>query len=487
MTYRAPRKVQGWIIGISLALLVLPLLFFSSPEIIGATRVAALALILVLTKQAFPCGIGPSLKIALMALLLLLASSWTGARLNHYDMMKETLLEVMSLVSIAGMSVLIATILSRPLWWRFMARCLIAIPAVLLVVSLTGYFLPLEKLIPMGNSRHFFDAQRLALIWPSRFTMTWAGQVGWEHANHAGLLFGVALIFLLDFLASGKAIRRRLWWIAGTLLGVAIFLTASRNAMIMVVAGLPWILIGRPWSWGWLLRLAALCAASLALGVLALKAKEALLKPPPNPVENIPVTPPPAKLPASPSPRVEVLPTPPDTRPAPPRQPDGEPLPPAVPPPAPPAVVEPAKDVHLKGLFERGTGGRFHSYHVFWMRFQESLVFGRGLTENLKPMHRLNHEHSSYLATFRGGGSIALAAHLMIIALSLLAAIRLFFRDKIRWPLLMFSTVITAILFDRGSVFVMNGSYEFLFHWVAVLCPLLTTIRAASLPADAGR
>jgi hypothetical protein len=93
-----------------------------------------------------------------------------------------------------------------------------------------------------------------------------------------------------------------------------------------------------------------------------------------------------------------------------------------------------------------------------------------------QPVAHLWHEHSIFLATLRTGGMVALAAHLVIIAISFIAAWNLC-RKGLRWPLLLWVLMMASHLFDRSNVFNVGGGYEFIFHWLAVLSPLLTVSR----------
>lgn len=424
MTDSLPSRRRGWVIGTVLALLVLPLLFSSTPSFIAWPRLGGLVLALILARQAFPRGLDRRMKCIIAGLAVACISSWTGGWLNHADMIKETQRAAGGFLAVTGLGVLIAVILARPCWQEFTRRGLVALLVLLLIPSFAGYFLPIQRLMELGQFPGYYDPTRLPLIWPTRLLMAWAGQLGWEHTNHAGLVFSVGFILLMDFMAGGKAARKPLWWLLAIALGAAIFLTGSRSAWLMLIAALPLALIGREMRW--IIRCVLVCAASLGLGMAALEAKEALV-------------------------RIEIAASP-------------------VPPPPPPPYA--ISDFHVKGLVNRGSAGRMEAYKTLWRDLEGSRIFGKGLGENGKPLIRLMHEHSSYLATLRGGGGIALLAHAGIILTSLTAALRLF-RSGMRWPLVLSAGVLAALLFDRGSVFIVNGSYEFLFHWVAVLLPVL--------------
>jgi hypothetical protein len=89
------------------------------------------------------------------------------------------------------------------------------------------------------------------------------------------------------------------------------------------------------------------------------------------------------------------------------------------------------------------------------------------------------HEHSSYLATWRAGGWVALAAHLTALGIALQAGLELA-RRGCRWPLVLAVAVFAGLLFDRSTVFRSNGSDEFLTHWLAVWIPVLARFSGAA-------
>jgi|GEM_PF-2034370 len=418
------------IIAISFALLVLPFIFFSSTSWIAWPRLAGLVLALALARKAFPQGLPANLKAMASVLAVIFASAWTGGLLNGELPENETFMAVEGMLAIGGFGVLTMAILSSG-WSTVVLRTLTTIAVVLLVCSLAGYFLPIQRMVTMGPLT-YFDPTRLVLIWPTKMAMSWAGQIGWGHANHAGLLFGVSFILTLEHLASSATRRRTAWWLLALGFGAALFLTGSRGALLMIVSCLPVILFRRGWAWG--ARCAALCVAAFALGVGTLQLKEHLM------IREAPVSE------SSPSP-------------------------------------QPPPDYHLEGLVKRGSAGRMGAYATLQGELDGSLWFGRGLSQNNRPLSHLLNEHSSYLATLRGGGIIASAGHIILLAIAATAAFRLFLRGT-RWPLLLLAAVTTAILFDRGSVFLVNASYEFPFHWAAVLLPVLMAAgRGAISPA----
>ena len=140
------------------------------------------------------------------------------------------------------------------------------------------------------------------------------------------------------------------------------------------------------------------------------------------------------------------------------------------PPPPPPAYSAP--DLHTKGLVNRGSAGRLESYQRLWKDFEGSRWTGKGLDICGSDVHLLNHEHSTYLATFRAGGFIAVAGHFIILAVSGFAAL-LLFKNGCRWPLVMLAAVLAGLLVDHTSVIRLSGRHEFLLHWVAIMIPLI--------------
>jgi hypothetical protein len=413
-----------------------------------------------LLKRAFPLGFPVNLKAMAVALILIFASAWTGGMLNGEITILESFLAIEGLLAIFGLTIFIKAILTTG-WSKFFNRVTIISAVVLLICSLVGYFLPIERLITMGPLT-YFDPTRLTLIWPTKLMMSWAGQIGWGHANHAGLIFGISFILIIEHLASGEARLKIAWWLIALGFGTALFLTGSRGALLMIVPCLPLIAIRRGWVWS--ARCTALCVAALTVGVGVLTVKrnliqtEALKARATSEVTLPSVTPPeaqPSEINTEPPPLPPIQQS--EVKPA-----DVTPLPPPPPPP----------DHHLGGLVKRGSAGRIGAYLTLRDELNGSLWLGRGLSQNNRPLAHLLNEHSSYLATLRGAGIIGLICHTVLLAISAASGIRLYLQGT-RWPLILLTAVATAILFDRGSVFLVNASYEFLFHWVAVLIPVL--------------
>ncbi|MGL4401480.1 MAG: O-antigen ligase family protein, partial [Luteolibacter sp.] len=205
-------------------------------------------------------------------------------------------------------------------------------------------------------------------------------------------------------------------WLLALLLAFAVFLTASRSAWVMVILALPPLLAFRPW--GYALKVGALLAISGILGMATVMERA-------KPASGSQTTPP----------------------------------------------ADGSATIHLGALVERGSAGRSSAYQILWNDLEDHRWFGKGLAVTREPVAHLLHEHSSYMATLRGGGIIALAAHGMLLACAFRAAI-LLFRNGCRWPLLLAITVFSGLLFDRSTVFKLSGFDEFPMHWLAVWIPI---------------
>lgn len=296
--------------------------------------------------------------------------------------------------------------------WRSVAgRTLLAVLCLLLAASLIGYVPFVEKAIPLGGNSMHFDPMRISLIWPLRAMTMANGQMIWEHTNIAGFFFALGAVVLTGFLLERRG-GRALWVIAGLCLTV-VFLTGSRSAWLMWFAGGGLLLLGQPRER--IFKIAVMFAISLSVGYAGLQWKAAA-----------------ARFDAE---RV-------------------------------------AKSGHVAGLVKRGSSGRLASYQVLWDDLEGHRASGRGLAATNRPVGHLMHEHSIYLASLRGGGLIALAAHLLILAAAAWQALVLW-RCGIRWPLAVLSAVLAGLLFDRVSVFKLTGHHEFVFHWAAVLTPFV--------------
>ncbi|MBK1882049.1 O-antigen ligase family protein [Luteolibacter pohnpeiensis] len=400
-------------------------MLFSSPQYCAKPRMWAFSLCLLLAWRVFPNrfkGPGKLSKCAIAGLLIAHLSSLIGGLLHGVSLGTVSYQLVQGLIALIGLSVIVATFL-QPRWWKTGKITAAWMLGSMFVISYFCYFLAIDQLIPMGHNTKYFEPTRLVLIWPLRI---WGGQIGWEHANHAAFVFAVGMVMIFEYLAVQKAKRAWPWWLLALGLGTAVFLTGSRSAWLMLLAAIPLVLFRRQKPF--LIPAVAVLGGVLACGVLSLHVKETLMA-------------------RSSERAIEKNLTSPTT----------------------PA---PTRDIHLEGLVERGSAGRLSAYRTFWNEFQDSKIFGRGLSATGKPIVQLMHEHSSYLATFRGGGFIALAGHLLTLAAALLAASILFIRGC-RWPLTLLVVILPGLLFDRGNVFLMSGRYEFVFHWVAVIAPFL--------------
>lgn len=299
--------------------------------------------------------------------------------------------------------------------WRPTAgKLLLGVLSLLLLTSLLGYFLSIEKAIDMRTDSQHFGPLRIALIWPLRALTMANGQMLWEHTNIAGFFFGLGFVILTGFLLQRRG-GPALWWIAGGCL-IAVFLTGSRSAWLMVFAGSAILLFGQPRER--LVKFAALVLISVGAGVVGLKAK--------------------ARAAETTAQQVE-------------------------------------KSGHMAGLVKRGSSGRLAGYQLLWQELETHRLCGRGLAATNQPLGNLTHEHSIFMATLRGGGLLALAAHLTILAAAAWQAWLLYHRQGIRWPLAVLATVIAGVLFDRTTIFKLTGYHDFIIYWAAVLTPFVLT------------
>ena len=420
-----------------LVLLIAPPLLFSSSEYVAWGRLLAALCVLPFAGKAFPegwSGLDARWKISIGGLLIAHAASCVGGWRHGDDTGAILRLAVEGLVTVAGFAVGISLLLANG-WRPTLVRLawLILLPA--LFCSLIGYFLPIERYLAMGESMLYYEPTRLSLLWPTRWAMAWMGQLGWEHANHAAFIFTVAWVVIIESL-SGKneTWRRARWTVAGALF-VAIFLTGSRNGWLILAASLPFLTLMRPRRFS--VKIALLLIASLIVGSLCLKAKRTAM----------------ASASAAPPPITE----------------SGERV---SPPPAPPQ-----RDLHFDGLLKRGSAGRIEGYRLLWQDLKSDRWTGQGLGITGSEVHYLSHEHSSYLATFRGGGFVAFAGHLILISTSAWAALRLFIKGC-RWPLVVLVAVLSGLLVDHSTVIRLTGRHEFLLHWLAVLIPLILVSRS---------
>ncbi len=414
---------------LALGLIVLPWFLLSSADVVGWVRLAALAGIACLAGAVFPADRrmpGTAGKTLLGALVVVMASGITGGILNGAPLLEEVLLCLQGFTGVLGMLVM-ARLLTCGAWGERPVRLALWLTGVLLLCSLAFYPLRIERHLPMGDSTRFFEPLRLVMIFPGRIAMQWMGQIGWSHANHAGLVFGLALVLLIDSLAAKPVGRPWYLWGMVAALGTAMFLAGSRGGWLMVICALPFALFRRKGAV--LLKIATLGAVSLLIGMTMLKLKTAAMQR--------------------------------ETQKTSPAGQTGQ-----------AAGITPPPDAHTTGLVDRGSAGRGHAYRVMWQDSVGSRTFGQGWRVAGKPMAHLPYEHSIFLATLRSGGFVALAAHGVILAIAAIAALARY-RDGLRWPLLLLIMMIAAGLFDRSTVFLVTGGYEFPLHWLAVFAPLV--------------
>jgi hypothetical protein len=417
-----------------LALLILPPLLFSSSEYVAWGRLLASLCVLPLARKAFPSGwsgLDVRWKIAIGALLITHVASCIGGWRNGDDPATILRLSAEGLVGVAGLAIGVSLLLmeTRQLRLKWLGW-IVLMPAV--VFSLIGYFLPIERHLAMGEPTVYYEPIRLSLLWPTRSATAWMGQLGWEHANHAAFVFAVAWVIIIESLAGENGKWRWARWIAAGALFIAVFLTGSRNGWLILAVSLPFLLIKRPLRFS--LKIALLFVISFIIGYFCLKAKRTMMTSAAASSSTI----------------------------------SGEP---ATPSPAPPE-----QDLHLEGLVKRGSAGRMNGYRVLWQDLQGESWTGHGLGITGTEVNYLTHEHSSYLATLRGGGFVGLAGHLILISVSGWAALSLF-RKGCRWPLVLLVAVLSGLLVDHTSVIRLSGRHEFLFHWLAILIPLVLMSR----------
>ncbi len=408
-------------------LLLLPWLFVSSPDFreVGVLVFGLGAACVVWSIPGLQAAASDGLvRLAMGCIFVTYATSLIGG-LDHGEPAGITLMEVVpGISSVLGVGAL-TWVLLQPRWRPWAWRTFIALAVILVIGSLLGFLVfnrwqqDLSKLTP------HMDTRRLGLVWATRFLSGELGQQFWAHANTAAYLFAAAWVVLMDALSRRPRYALTGWMLA-LLLALAIFLTASRSAWVMVILALPPLLAFRGW------RFSGQVAALLSLaGIFGVAAMNQTAEPAASPTE--------------------------------------------IPP-----------EIHLGGLIERGSAGRLSAYQILWSDLEGDRLFGKGLTITREPVAHLLHEHSTYLATLRGGGVIALAAHLVLIGCALWSALQLA-RSGCRWPLLLAVAVFSGLLFDRSTVFRLSGFDEFPTHWLAVWIPLAMLSRERGQPLIASR
>lgn len=362
---------------------------------------------------------------AIACLIVVQAASFVGGLRHGEPAVKALVAGFSGIVGVLGMGIL-TLLLLQPRWRPWAWRTFVGVTVMLVVGSLLGFFVFTRWHEELAKLTPHMDPRRLGLVWPTRLLSGDLGRQYWDHTNTAAYLFAMAWVVVVDAL-----FRRPKYalagWLLALMLGVAVFSTASRSAWVMVILVVPPLLAFR--GWRYLLQVAGLLALSGLLGFAGMNyTVERLAKPVAS-----------GKI-------------------------------------APPEDI-PGK-IHLSGLIERGSSGRTSAYQSLWSELEGDHLFGHGLAVTRKPIVHLLHEHSSYLATLRGGGLVALAAHLVLIGFALMAAVRLA-RNGCRWPLLLAVAVFSGLLFDRSTVFRLTGCDEFPTHWLAVWIPLMMAIRSA--------
>lgn len=410
-------KADTTLVGAGVLLVFLPWLFVSSPDyrevallVFGITAVSLALLIPSLRAVVYQ----PIVRLAIACIIAAHVASLIGG-LHHGERVGRALIELVTGISgILGVGAL-TWVLLCPRWRPWAWRTFISLTVVLVVGSLLGFLVFNQWQEDLTRQTPHMDIRRLSLVWAPRLLSGELGRQFWAHANTAAFLFAAAWVVLVDALFR-RPKHAVAGWALALLLAVAIFLTASRSAWMMVMFALPSLLAFR--TWRYFLKVGALLALAGILGIAAVNHHTA-----PHTGSR---TAPPADLSAT---------------------------------------------IHLGKLADRGSAGRLSAYQILWNDLEGHRFFGHGLAVTRKPVAHLLHEHSSYLATLRGGGLCALAAHLILVSCTFWAAI-LLSRNGCRWPLLFAITVFSGLLFDRSTVFKLSGFDEFPVHWLAVWIPL---------------
>lgn len=396
-------------------------LFWSSPEFrAGHLLLACMAAACYTKALLAPLlrGMGWQGMFFATGLLLAHGASWLGGLLHGESLLVASARGLAGMLGVLGLAVF-TVLLLEPRWKGFAKWTGLGILALLVVGSYAGFFIGIERFFTLGKYAFQYDQLRMALIWPTRLLTRPLGQLAWEHTNYAAFYFALALALILEHLGGGAKDRR--WWILCLLLGAAVFLTASRNGWLMIAVAVPLVLAGRKPVFA--LGTLALLAGAVFLGFACLKTKLMLL---PSPAEE----------------RAMVF------------------------------------ETHGADLMERGSAGRLDVYKLVWEEVRNAPLCGQGLSSVGKAVGFLEHEHSVFIATLRGGGLIGLAGHLLVIASAACSSVSLM-RRGVRWPGVLFVTAIGGMLFERSSVIALTGNYEFIAHWVAVSAPLIITAKMA--------
>ncbi len=432
-----PPWAERAIAGAAALLLLVPWLFFSSPEYreAGVRWFGIAALAFGWKTPAVRRAMRDRKVRSVLIYLLVAYLASTAGGWRHGETPAQTLwLAFSGAAGVLGVGVF-AVVLLQPPWRVRVVRVAAAVAVMLLVASLLGFFVFFDWQVALSKGNPHADPQRLALVWPTRLFAASMGQQFWDHTNTAAYLFAVAWAVLVDALFH----RPRFAWVGwglALLLGVAIFLTASRSAWLMIAVTLPFLLAFR--GWRSLLAVVALLGISLGIGAAGLSYQLHQLAPPDAAAKGA-------------------------------------------------AAVDWVRTHHVSGVVGRGSSGRLVAYQWLWDDLAGERLLGHGLAETRSPAGVQLHEHSSYLATLRGGGLVALGAHLVVLAIAGFSALQLA-RRGCRWPLVFAVAVFSGLLFDRSTVFRLTGFDEFLLHWLAVWIPLAMLLRSRteemSLPPD---
>lgn len=227
--------------------------------------------------------------------------------------------------------------------------------ALIVVGSFVGYLISIERYIELGGFGVFYSQLRMALIWPTRMLTAAFGQIAWDNTNYAAYYFALAFALILESLAVGGNHRPWIRWAWCVALVAGVYLTASRSGGMMGFLALALVLPGRPLRF--LLMSLVVVGLGIAIGHGVLRFKESGI----------------SRQPVVPGKRIETA------------------------------------DDHTSDYVKRASAGRTKAYRYLWDNMAGSRVCGRGLAVTGKDVLFLNHEHSSYVATFRGGGLVALA------------------------------------------------------------------------------
>ncbi len=406
----------GFLLVCTVAILVVgSALLWSSPEFrTGHLLLASLAATWFAPRLLGPLlpGIGWGGVAFGCGLLLVHVASWTGGLAQGDPGWLVSARTLAGVLGVSGLAVF-SVVLLAPRWRGFVKWSAWVVLGLMLAGSYVIFFIGIEHIgKPVKYAFQFVDL-RMGLVWPTRLLTQAIGQIAWEHANCGAFYFGLALAMVLEYLGSG---RKGLGWrCLVILLGGAVFLTASRGGWLMVLMAVPLILVGRKPRFA--LETIVLLALAVCFGFACLKTKQALTPPVDG---SRPVT----------------------------------------------------TATHSSGLVNRADAGRLLVYQMVWHEIENNRLCGKGLGAVNKPVGQLEHEHSVFIASLRGGGLVGLFGHLLVIGSASWAALRLM-RRGLRWPMVLLATTLSGLMFDRSTAIGISGHYEFIVHWVALSLPLI--------------